>query len=261
MRVVHGVVNQKGGVGKTTTALNLAAAIGSMGRKVLLIDVDPQGNATVGLGVERSGLQSCIYNVLIGERGLGDVVLETRCVNVDLAPATINLAGAEVELVSEISRESRLRSAIAALDADYDHIIIDSPPSLGLITINVLTAVDRVLIPIQCEFYALEGISQLTRTIDLVRKHLNPAIEIERVVLTMYDSRTALAREVASDVRRHFGDKVAGAVIPRNVRVSEAPSHGLPVLDYAPSSKGAMSYRQLAEELLADEKAGVGAGA
>ena len=255
------MVNQKGGVGKTTTAVNLAAAFGSMGRKVLLIDVDPQGNATVGLGVERSGLQSCIYNVLIGELGLGDVILETHSFNVHLAPATINLAGAEVELVSVISRESRLRSAISRLDADYDHIIIDAPPSLGLITINTLTAADRVLIPIQCEFYALEGIKQLMTTIELVRRHLNPLLEIERVVLTMYDSRTSLAREVADNVRGHFGQKVAEVVIPRNVRLSEAPSHGLPVLDYAPNSKGALCYRKLAEELLEHEEAGIGAGA
>jgi chromosome partitioning protein len=238
MRVVHGVVNQKGGVGKTTTAVNLAVAIGSMGRRVLLIDVDPQGNATVGLGVERSGLQGCIYNVLIGELGLGDVILETQSVNVHLAPATINLAGAEVELVSEISRETRLRNAIGRLEAGYDHIIIDAPPSLGLITINTLTAADRVIIPIQCEFYALEGISQLMRTIDLVRRHLNPSLEIERVVLTMYDRRTSLAREVA-----------------------EAPSHGRAVVDYAPDSKGAISYRRLAEELLADEETGIRAWA
>jgi chromosome partitioning protein len=253
MRVVHAVVNQKGGVGKTTTAVNLAAAFGAIGKRVLLIDVDPQGNATVGLGVKRSGLCGCTYNVLIGDVGLEAVILETHCPNLDIAPATIDLAGAEVELVSAISRENRLRGALEKLDSHYDHIFIDAPPSLGLITINTLTAADRVLIPIQCEFYALEGLSQLMNTIELVRRHTNPSLSIERVILTMYDGRTALAREVADDVRAHFGAAVADTIIPRNVRVSEAPSHGMPVTEYAPHSKGAESYRRLAEELLQNE--------
>jgi chromosome partitioning protein len=258
------VVNQKGGVGKTTTAVNLAAAFAARGRRVLLIDCDPQGNATSGLGIDRSKLDACIYDVLLGEQPMGNVKLRTQIDCLDLVPATLNLAGAEVELVSAISRENRLRSAISSFDGhgEYDFIIVDAPPSLGLITINTLTAAPNALIPIQCEYYALEGISQLMSTIELVRAHLNPMLHVEKVILTMHDRRIKLSSQVVEEVRDYFGDKVAKTVIPRNVRLSEAPSHGLPINLYDPDCRGAQSYGALAEELLEErsEKA-VGQGA
>jgi chromosome partitioning protein len=262
--LIYAVVNQKGGVGKTTTAVNLAAAFAAKGRRVLLIDSDPQGNATSGLGIDRSRLEACIYNVLLGDKTLEDVKVAAQIDGLELVPATLNLAGAEVELVSAISRESRLRSAIHDLDADskYDFVIIDAPPSLGLITINALTAGPNALIPIQCEYYALEGISQLLSTVDLVRRHLNHELHLEKVILTMHDRRLKLSQQVIEEVRRYFGDKVARTVIPRNVRLSEAPSHGLPINLYDPECKGARSYMALAEELLEERtEAAFGQGA
>ncbi len=247
------VVNQKGGVGKSTTAVNLAAYLGAAGKKVLLLDIDPQGNATSGMGIDKSKVVKSIYDVLINEVPVSEAVVQCKhpeLANVDILPATIQLAGAEVELVSMMSREYRLKTALEGLGDQYDYIIMDCPPSLGLLTINALTAADGVIVPIQCEYYALEGLSQLLDTLNLVKKHLNRSLEIAGVLLTMYDSRTNLAQQVIDEVRGYFGDKVFKTIIPRNIRLSEAPGYGQPISLYDPSSKGAQAYKALSDEVI-----------
>lgn len=254
MARVIAVTNQKGGVGKTTTAVNLSACLAVQGKKVLLLDTDPQGNATSGIGLEKRELKFCIYDALINEMPLQRIIRKSQIEGLDVVPATIQLAGAEIELVSTISREVRLRSVLEEVREAYDYIIIDCPPSLGLLTLNALSAADTVLVPIQCEYYALEGLGQLTNTINLVKKHLNSKLVLEGVLLTMYDSRTNLSAQVAEEVRKHFGSKVFKAVIPRNVRLSEAPSYGQPIITYDERSKGAETYRELAKEVIANEQ-------
>lgn len=248
------VANQKGGVGKTTTAVNLSACIAALDKRVLLIDVDPQGNSTSGIGVNKADVKYCVYDVVIDDVPVNDAIIKTELPNLSLLPATIQLAGAEIELVPTISREVRLRRAIQPLRNAYDYIIIDCPPSLGLLTVNALTAADSVLIPIQCEYYALEGLSQLLNTIRLVQKHLNTSLEVEGVLLTMLDARTNLGLQVIEDVKKYFRDKVYQTVIPRNVRLSEAPSYGQPVIHYDAKSKGAETYMDLAKEVIGVEK-------
>jgi len=252
---VIAIVNQKGGTAKTTTAVNLSAYLAMAGRRVLLVDMDPQGNATSGLGIAKREVETCIYRVLIEEVPIADAIVHSTVQGLDVVPATLNLAGAEIELVSVISREHRLSSALKPLRAVYDYVLVDCPPSLGLLTINALTAADSVLVPIQCEYYALEGVSQLMRTVDLVRRHLNPCLEIEGIVLTMYDSRTNLSQQVADDVKANLGDYVFRSVIPRNVRLSEAPSYGLPISLYDDRSRGAEAYKGLAAEVMEREGA------
>jgi chromosome partitioning protein len=253
MRIIA-IANQKGGVGKTTTAVNLGASLAVAGKRVLLVDIDPQGNATSGLGINRTQLTRCIYNLLLGEAEEQDVLVATQVAGLDLIPATINLAGAEIEMVGIENREMLLRHALQALRQRYDYILIDCPPSLGLLTLNALTAADNVLIPLQCEYYALEGLGQLLHTIKLVQEHLNPSLELEGVLLTMFDARTNLAIQVVDEVKSYFGDKVFSAVIPRNVRLSEAPSHGKPVLFYDARSRGSLLYQEVAQELIENEK-------
>ena len=253
MAKIIAVANQKGGVGKTTTSVNLAACLAAKQQKVLLVDCDPQGNASSGYGIEKSALDQTIYQVLIDNVAVKTVIQPTEF-NVDVLPANIELAGAEVELVAAISRETRLKRALDTVKAAYDYIIIDCPPSLGLLTLNSLAAADSVLMPIQCEFYALEGVSQLMKTIELVRNNLNPSLEIEGVVMTIYDSRTKLAEQVVAEVRENFGDVVYKTMIPRTVRLSEAPSYGQPIIYYDKRSKGADVYRNLAEEVIARGK-------
>lgn len=250
MARIVAIVNQKGGVGKTTTCVNLSAAISKIGRKVLAIDCDPQGNLTSGFGIDKKSLKRTTYDVLIGSCSAEEAIIKNRFENLSILPANVNLAGAEIELVSMIAREFRLKDAIDKIKDEYDYIFIDCPPSLGLLTINALAAADSVIIPIQCEYYALEGLTQLSNTISLVRKHLNKALEIDGVVLTMFDSRTNLSLEVVEEVKRFFGQKVFLSLIPRNVRLSEAPSFGLPGIIYDPESKGAKAYIDLAEEYL-----------
>lgn len=242
--------NQKGGVGKTTTAINLSAALASAGQRVLLVDMDPQGNATSGVGHDRNSLEHGVYEVLLGTKDAADVVVPSGHDNLDLLPATAGLVGAEVELVDQRGRERRLRAGLAPVREMYDWILIDCAPSLGLLTVNALTAADRVLVPLQAEYYAMEGLSQLLRTITAVRRGLNPDLRREGIVVTMYDRRNNLCREVADQARELFGDEVFNVPVPRNVRLGEAPSYGLSVLEYAPNSAGARSYRQLAAELL-----------
>lgn len=247
---VIAIANQKGGVGKTTTAVNLAAALAMAGQGVLLLDSDPQGNATSGLGIERTQIRLSIYQVLVGGTRLEDTILPTRVDHLEMVPATIELAGAEVELVGEEGREYRLRRALAPVRDNYSFVLIDCPPSLGLLTVNALAAADSVLIPIQCEYYALEGLGQLMHSVNLAQKHINSSLTLEGVLLTMFDGRTNLSIEVVEEVKRHFGSLVFKTVIPRNVRLSEAPSHGEPVITYDPRSRGAQVYLELAQEVM-----------
>lgn len=250
MSKIIAVANQKGGVGKTTTSINLSACIAYRGKKVLLIDLDPQGNATTGLGIDKRINKNSVYDVIINEMPINEVTVNTPQDNLILCPSSISLAGAEIELVSMLSRENRLKYAISYIENDYDYIFIDCPPSLGLITLNALTAADTVLVPIQCEYFALEGLSQLMDTVKLVQKHLNRSLKVEGVVLTMFDARTNLSIEVAEEVRKHFTNKVYQTLIPRNVRLSEAPSYGLPIILYDKDSKGSEAYLKLADELI-----------
>ena len=250
MAYILTLANQKGGVGKTTTAVNLAAFLGKKKKKVLVIDLDPQGNATSGLGIDKSELETTIYDVLVNEDPIADAIWESSADNVSICPTNINLAGAEIELVNVMSREQVLKSALMPIKDDYDYIIIDCPPSLSILTINALTTSDGIIIPIQGEYYALEGLTQLVDTINIVKKKLNKNLSILGVVLTMFDRRTQLTRQVEEEVSNYFGDKVFNTQIPRNVRLAEAPSHGVAILDYDKSSKGAKAYESLAAEVI-----------
>jgi len=250
MSKVIAIANQKGGVGKTTTAVNLSSCLAVKGKKVLIIDIDPQGNTSSGLGVDKTSIDTSIYDVIINNIPINDTFIETKIDNLLISPSNIQLAGAEVELVSVISRETRLKFAIESIRSEFDFIIIDCPPSLGLITVNALTAADTILVPIQCEYYALEGLSQLMNTVKIVQKHLNPSLKVEGVVLTMFDARTNLSIQVVDEVKKYFGNKVYRTIIPRNVRLSEAPSYGLPIILYDSKSKGAECYMELAGEVI-----------
>ncbi|WP_192981739.1 ParA family protein [Marinilactibacillus psychrotolerans] len=254
MAQIIAVANQKGGVGKTTTTVNLGASLAYAGKKILLIDMDAQGNATSGLGIRKGEVDKDIYDVLINEVPLDDVILPTSRENLSIVPTTIQLAGAEVELTSLMARETRLKSAIETLGETYDYIFIDCPPSLGHLTINAFTASDSVLIPVQCEYYALEGLSQLLNTVRLVQKHFNKELKVEGVLLTMLDARTNLGFEVVNEVKKYFREKVYTTIIPRNIRLSEAPSYGLSIIDYDLRSKGAEVYQELAKEVMLNGK-------
>lgn len=247
---VIAIANQKGGVGKTTTAVNLAAFLARNGRRVLVVDIDPQGNATSGFGIDKGLLAKSVYNVLTDEVPLRDVIFPTAVPDLEIAPANVDLAGAEIELVVMLSRETRLKRALDDVLDRYEYVLIDCPPSLGLLTLNALAAADSVLIPVQCEFYALEGVSQLMNTVALVRKNLNPDLQVEGVLLTMFDGRTNLSIQVVEEVKKHFRGQVFRSIVPRNVRLSEAPSHGLPIVLYDPRSRGAEVYAELAKEVI-----------
>ncbi len=254
MAQIISVANQKGGVGKTTTTVNLGACLASLGKKVLLVDMDAQGNATSGVGIRKPDVTRDIYDVLVNELPIDEATLITEHENLSIVPATLQLAGAEIELTSMMARESRLKGSLAEVSSQYDYILIDCPPSLGHLTINSFTASDSILIPVQCEYYALEGLSQLLNTVRLVQKHFNPELEIEGVLLTMYDARTNLGNEVVEEVRKYFREKVYETIIPRNIRLSEAPSHGKPIIDYDPRSRGAEVYQALAKEVISREE-------
>lgn len=244
------IANQKGGVGKTTTSVNLSSALANIGRKVLIVDLDPQGNASSGLGLKRNDTQETnVYHVLIGEKKVTEAIYSVKNPNLFVVPATPDLVGAEIELVDAPQREFRLKQILATISANYDYIILDCPPSLGLLTVNALSASDSFLVPLQCEYYALEGLSQLLNTAGIIKKNLNPQLHIEGIVLTMFDTRNNLSHQVVSEIKNHFGDKVFASIIPRNVRLSEAPSHGLSIIDYDAKSIGSVKYLELAREL------------
>lgn len=251
MSKVITIANQKGGVAKTTTSINLAAALSQLGSKVLLVDFDPQGNASSGVGIDKNSLDKSVYDAVVNNVPAELLLVKNVRPNLDVLPAKMDLAGAELELVTAISREVRLKDALEEVRNGYDYVIIDSPPSLGLLTINALTAADEYIVPIQCEYYALEGLSQLLNTIKLIQKSLNPRLKLCGIIMTMYDYRTNLSKQVVDDVRASFGKQVFQTVIPRNVRLSEAPSYGVSIIDYDPKSKGAESYLEMAKEVLA----------
>lgn len=254
MTNIISIVNQKGGVGKTTTTVNLSAYLAQHGEKVLVIDLDPQGNATSGYGFDKNLLETSVYDLLVNDTPISDVIQSTNREKIDMCPTNINLAGAEVELVSAMSRETILKRAVETISENYDFILIDCPPSLGLLTLNALAASTDVIVPIQGEYYALEGLTQLIDTINLVRKHLNPTIGIFGVVITMFDGRTQLTRQVTEEVRKYFGEKVFNTVIPRNIRLAEAPSYGKTIVEYDPKSRGGHAYNDLAIEVIARAK-------
>lgn len=244
------IINQKGGVGKSTTAINLSAALGELNKQVLLVDLDPQGNASSGLGIEKSQVTACIYDVLLNDVPIEDAIIPDVCENLDVVPATINLAGAEVELVSEMARENRLKDAVGSMRGKYDYIFIDCPPSLGLLTVNAFVAADKLLIPIQCEFYALEGVTKLLESMKRVKSRLNPTLDIFGVLLTMYDARLTLSKQVVEEVKGYFGRIVFNSLIPRTVKLSEAPSFGEPITQYDPRGRGSIAYIELAKEVI-----------
>jgi len=254
MGKIIAVANQKGGVGKTTTNINISSCLAEKGKRVLAIDIDPQGNTTSGFGIDRRQVPLSIYDVLINGEPITAAIRRTAFDNLDIVVSKMDLAGAEVELVNMMARETVLKRALAPVRDNYDYIFIDCPPSLGLITVNALTAADKVMVPIQCEYYALEGLSQLMNTIKLVKQHLNPTLEIEGVVLTMFDGRTNLSLQVADEVKKYFRDKVYCTIVPRNIRLGEAPSHGLPINHYAPDCAGAEAYRDLAQEIIEHDR-------
>jgi chromosome partitioning protein len=257
MGKITAVANQKGGVGKTTTAINIAASLAASGKRVLLIDTDPQGNSTSGLGLDKDNLNGSLYDLYIGTKNIEEIIMDTTLPFLHIVPSNIELIGSELELAAKEGRESILKHALGPLRDNYDYIFIDCPPSLSLLTLNALVAADSLLVPMQCEYYALEGISMLLRTFNLIKDSFNPSLEIEGIVLTMYDGRNTLANQVSDELRRHFGEKVYRTLIPRNVTLAEAPSHGKPVILYDIRSKGAQSYLELAKEIMNNE-AGVG---